>query len=116
MGSSSESAIWLHKARSLPQVEFKHEVVKHLTGKDTEPYDLITFSSTRASCRCSRIQKRVLRRAVDPTTWSRSRKSSVMLSSASKRRRSTNRYPPPQFQVLPAPLSMQLALFQQPAS
>src|SRR5215470_2235164 len=43
MGSSSESAIWLHKARSLPQVEFKHEVEKHLTGKDTEPYDLITF-------------------------------------------------------------------------
>ena len=42
-GQQFESAIWLHKARSLPQVEFKHEVEKHLTGKDTEPYDLITF-------------------------------------------------------------------------
>src|SRR6516162_1025507 len=42
-GHEFESAIWLHKARSLPQVEFKHEVEKHLTGKDTEPYDLITF-------------------------------------------------------------------------
>jgi hypothetical protein len=27
----------------LPQVEFKHEVEKHLTGKDTEPYELVTF-------------------------------------------------------------------------
>jgi len=24
-------------------VEFKHEVEKHLTGKDTEPYELVTF-------------------------------------------------------------------------
>jgi hypothetical protein len=42
-GQRFESAIWLHKARSLPQVEFKHEVEKHLTGKDTEPYELVTF-------------------------------------------------------------------------
>jgi len=38
-----ESALWLHKAREMPQVEFKHEVEKHLTGKDTEPYELVTF-------------------------------------------------------------------------
>jgi len=42
-GQRFESAIWLHKARALPQVEFKHEVEKHLTGKDTEPYELVTF-------------------------------------------------------------------------
>jgi hypothetical protein len=42
-GERFESAIWLHKAREMPQVEFKHEVEKHLTGKDTEPYDLVTF-------------------------------------------------------------------------
>jgi len=42
-GQRFESAIWLHKARELPQVEFKHEVEKHLTGKDTEPYELVTF-------------------------------------------------------------------------
>jgi len=42
-GRSFESAIWLHKARELPQVEFKHEVEKHLTGKEIEPYELVTF-------------------------------------------------------------------------
>jgi len=42
-GQRFESAIWLHKAREMPQVEFKHEVEKHLTGKDTEPYELVTF-------------------------------------------------------------------------
>jgi hypothetical protein len=42
-GERFESAIWLHKAREMPQTEFKHEVEKHLTGKDTEPYELVTF-------------------------------------------------------------------------
>src|SRR5436305_2209408 len=42
-GQSFESATWLHKARELPKEEFKHEVEKHLTGKDTEPYELVTF-------------------------------------------------------------------------
>ena len=34
---------WLHKAHSLPQEQFKHEVEKHLTGKDTEPSEIIYF-------------------------------------------------------------------------
>jgi len=42
-GQRFESATWLHKARELPKEEFKHEVEKHLTGKDTEPYELVTF-------------------------------------------------------------------------
>jgi hypothetical protein len=42
-GQRFESATWLHKARELPKVEFKYEVEKHLTGKDTEPYELVTF-------------------------------------------------------------------------
>jgi hypothetical protein len=42
-GQQFESAAWLHKARELPRGEFKREVEKHLTGKDTEPYDLVTF-------------------------------------------------------------------------
>jgi hypothetical protein len=42
-GQRFESATWLHKARELPKKEFKHEVEKHLTGKDTEPYELVTF-------------------------------------------------------------------------
>jgi hypothetical protein len=42
-GQRFESATWLHNAREMPKEEFKHEVEKHLTGKDTEPYELITF-------------------------------------------------------------------------
>jgi hypothetical protein len=33
----------LHKARELPKEHFKHEVEKHLTGKDTEPTEIIYF-------------------------------------------------------------------------
>jgi hypothetical protein len=33
----------LHKARSLPKEEFKREVNRHLTGKETEPWEIIYF-------------------------------------------------------------------------
>ncbi len=42
-GQEFESATWLHKARELPKEQFKQEVEKHLTGKETEPYELVTF-------------------------------------------------------------------------
>jgi len=42
-GQRFESATWLHKARSLPKQEFKREVERHLTGKDTEPWELLYF-------------------------------------------------------------------------
>src|SRR5438128_10782810 len=35
-GQDFDCATWLHKARELPKEHFKHEVEKHLTGKDTE--------------------------------------------------------------------------------
>src|SRR5579872_5091710 len=38
-----DCATWLHRARSLPKEQFKHEVEKHLTGKDTEPTEIIYF-------------------------------------------------------------------------
>jgi hypothetical protein len=38
-----ESATWLHKARSLPKEEFKAEVERELTGRDTEPSELVYF-------------------------------------------------------------------------
>ena len=38
-----ESAAWLHKARSLPKQEFKAEVERELTGRDTEPSELMYF-------------------------------------------------------------------------
>jgi len=42
-GQDFDCATWLHKARELPKEHFKHEVEKHLTGKDTEPSEIIYF-------------------------------------------------------------------------
>ena len=42
-GKRFESATWLHKAQTLPKEQFKNEVEKHLTGKDTEPTERIYF-------------------------------------------------------------------------
>jgi hypothetical protein len=38
-----DCATWLHKARSMPKEDFRWEVEKHITGKDTEPYELLYF-------------------------------------------------------------------------
>jgi len=38
-----DCATWLHKARELPKEGFKGEVERYLTGKDTEPWELIYF-------------------------------------------------------------------------
>jgi len=38
-----ESATWLHKAQTLPKEEFKAEVERELTGRDSEPSELIYF-------------------------------------------------------------------------
>jgi len=42
-GQRFDCATWVHKARSLPKEEFKREVEHHLTGKETEPYEIIYF-------------------------------------------------------------------------
>jgi hypothetical protein len=42
-GQRFESATWVHKARSMPKEEFKREVERHLTGKETEPWELVYF-------------------------------------------------------------------------
>ena len=38
-----DCATWLHKARGLPKDDFKGEVERHLTGKETEPWEIIYF-------------------------------------------------------------------------
>ena len=38
-----DCAIWLHKARALPTEEFKRAVEKELTGKETEPWEIVYF-------------------------------------------------------------------------
>ena len=42
-GQKFDCAIWLHKAKKMPTGEFKREVEKHLTGKDTEPWEILYF-------------------------------------------------------------------------
>ena len=42
-GKDFDCATWLHKAKELPKEEFKREVERHLTGKETEPWELIYF-------------------------------------------------------------------------
>jgi hypothetical protein len=34
---------WLHKARQMPKEEFKQEVEKELTGRETEPWEIVYF-------------------------------------------------------------------------
>jgi len=36
-------APWVHKAKELPREEFKREVERYLTGKETEPWEIIYF-------------------------------------------------------------------------
>ena len=42
-GSEFDCATWLHKAKELPKEDFKRAVECHLTGKDTEPWEIIYF-------------------------------------------------------------------------
>jgi hypothetical protein len=42
-GEQFESAPWVHKARALPKEEFKREVERHLTGKETESWEKIIY-------------------------------------------------------------------------
>jgi len=42
-GQKFDCATWLHKARELPKEEFRREVERELTGKDTEPSEIVYF-------------------------------------------------------------------------
>ena len=42
-GQKFDSATWLQKAREMPKDEFKQEVEKELTGKGTEPWEIVYF-------------------------------------------------------------------------
>jgi len=42
-GQRFDCATWLHKAREMPKEDFRREVEKELTGKETEPSELVYF-------------------------------------------------------------------------
>jgi hypothetical protein len=42
-GQDFDCATWTHKARSMPKEQFKQEVEKELTGRESEPHEIIYF-------------------------------------------------------------------------
>ncbi len=42
-GEKFDCATWLHRAQSLPKEDFKRAVDRHLTGTETEPWEIIYF-------------------------------------------------------------------------
>ena len=42
-GQDFDCATWLHKARAIPKENFRQEVEKELTGKESEPWEIIYF-------------------------------------------------------------------------
>ena len=42
-GEGFDRATWLHKASEMPKEGFKVEVERHLTGKETEPWEIMYF-------------------------------------------------------------------------
>jgi hypothetical protein len=50
-GEQFDCATWLHKAKELPKEGFKGEVERHLTGKETEPWEIIYFKLYKSQLR-----------------------------------------------------------------
>ena len=42
-GQEFDCATWVHKAQELPKEEFKRVVETHLTGQETEPWEMLYF-------------------------------------------------------------------------
>ena len=42
-GQQFDCATWLHKAREMPKEEFKRAVEEELTGRETEPWEIVYF-------------------------------------------------------------------------
>jgi hypothetical protein len=42
-GQRFDCATWLHRARLMPKEQFKREVERELTGRETEPWEIIYF-------------------------------------------------------------------------
>jgi len=42
-GQGFDCAPWVHKARIMPREQFRREVEKELTGRETEPWEIVYF-------------------------------------------------------------------------
>src|ERR1019366_1612172 len=43
-----DCAPWVHKANTMPREEFKREVDRYLTGKETEPWEILYFKAYKS--------------------------------------------------------------------
>jgi hypothetical protein len=50
-GQRFESAPWVHKATQMPLEKFRQEVEHHLTGKETEPWEILYFKVYKSQLR-----------------------------------------------------------------
>jgi len=50
-GDAFASCTWVHKAKELPREQFKREVERHLTGKETESWEIIYFKLYKSQLR-----------------------------------------------------------------
>jgi hypothetical protein len=57
-GQDFDCATWLHRAREMPKEQFKQEVEKELTGRETEAWEIIYFKLYRS-------QTPVIERAIE---------------------------------------------------
>jgi len=47
-GEEFDSATWLHKATQMSKDDFKREVDRHLTGKESEPWEILYFKAYKS--------------------------------------------------------------------
>ena len=47
-GQDFDCATWLHEAREMPTAQFKQAVEKELTGKETEPGEIVYFKLNKS--------------------------------------------------------------------
>jgi hypothetical protein len=47
-GAEFACAPWVHKAKELPKEQFRREIERHLTGKETEPWEILYFKVYRS--------------------------------------------------------------------
>jgi hypothetical protein len=59
-GEHFDCATWLRKAKEMPKGGFKTAVERHLTGKETEAWEIIYFKLYKVSCQLSRRHSKQL--------------------------------------------------------
>jgi len=69
-GQRFDCATWMHKAREMPKEEFRREVEKELTGRYTEPHEIIYFKLYKSQIPVVEQAIETARRmASDPLDW-----------------------------------------------